>query len=163
MEINIEIDDLAATPGLDKNELLQSADLQTREFYNGFLRHIHGALSYNADNDTATKFRIAKACLPMEQAQAESFDKLADAITKLGEDKDPPRMQFEILMTPDEEICIARKSSVGLNNILIFQDGTMAHSFIAYKNSGKQDFLHFLEADNSKEFENLLIYFFEYR
>lgn len=163
MVINIEIDDLAATPGLDKNELLQSIDPQTREFYNGFLRHVHGAFSYNADNDTATKFRNAAIHHMMEQEQRKTFDKLSVAITAIGPDKDPPRMQFEILKTPDEEICIARKSSVGLNNILIFQDGTMAHSFIAYKNSGKQDFLHFLEAEEHLDFENLLIDFFEYR
>jgi hypothetical protein len=149
--------------GLSKYELLQSADQETTEQYKIFLEPVHGALFYNADNDAATKFRIANTIFQLTDLQRSTLQLFGNEIVNTEKSIDPPRLRFEIGMTSDNEIYISRTSSYGVNNILIYEDGTMAHSFIGYKESEKQNFLDFLEPVESIDYESLLFKFFSFR
>lgn len=148
--------------GLNKYELLQSADQDTKKRYKTVLDELHGSLCINADNDAATKFSIALASFPLSAHQRTSIELLANAIIATDAFIDPPRLRFEIGRTNDNEVYLSRTSTCGINNILVFEDGTMAHSFLAFKGSEKKDFLDFFESGNEVDLEALVFKFFAF-
>ena len=132
------------TRGLNKQHLLQTASIEVAEIYQEVFQQIEGSLSQNVDNDIATKFNITMATLNITTEQIGTLDRFQTAFTNIESKIDPDRLQFEIMATDDEDICIFRRSPNGLTNIIISDDGSFSFSFIASSGSPKSDkFQHF--------------------
>lgn len=123
---------------------------------------IDEALTYQAETGTTHlwPFVEAETQFHFTALQQTTFSLLEKMLIQLQSQINPNHLHFKIGMTPDDEIFITRNSAEGVSNLLIYEDGSLAHSFIPYKESGNQDFLHFFESVSTIDYEQLLLQFF---
>ena len=105
--------------------------------------------------EAETQFQFTKS-------QHSTFSLLEKMLVQMLSRINSEYLDFKIGMTPDDEIFISRNSVEGVSNLLIYEDGTMAHSFIPYKGSNKSDFLHFFEPLETINYEHVLLEFFSH-
>jgi hypothetical protein len=146
--------------GINKYALLQSASEEITAEYEVVLKNVEGSLTTVADNDTSSKFNVAMATLSPNEIQTSILQKIEQSFKSIQETIDPDRLQFSIVEAEDNEICIFRRSSNGISNIIINDDGVTAYSFIAYKNIPKQDTLVFFDNGDEMDCEHLALKFF---
>lgn len=146
---------------LDGNRLLRSESADVRAIYGQVLRATRGSLSSVATNDVAERFSVAQARLRPNAAQQGVLSILVHWFVYLKKKIEPDRLaSFRIDKALDGEICLSRRTELGLTNVIIHDDGTLAFSFIAGRGVAKQDMLEFFDEENVADWEQLTYRFF---
>jgi hypothetical protein len=159
-ELTIDISVVRQNQGLNKYTLLQSESEEILNEYNEVLEPIQGSLTTVSDNDVQSKFTVAVNNLKMTEEQLKTVNKFQHSFNDIQTMIDPNRLQFDIEKAMDDELCIFRNSDNGISNIIIHEDGSLAISFIGYKNSNKKDLFEFYESEDDTDYESIALKFF---
>jgi len=159
-EIIIDTNNIKQDKGLNKYNLLQSQSDDIRHQYNEVFELVQGSLTTVTDNDAQSKFNVAISILEPTAHQTETLIRFRDSFKNIEAQIDPERLRFEVDKAADNEICIYRKSINGVTNIIINDDGSIAFSFIAYKDANKNDVFDFYDNCDQFDYESLVFKFF---
>lgn len=145
---------------LNKYELLQSERDEVKEYYNEVFEKVQGSYTTVSDNDLQDKFKVAIELLEPSENQVSFLKCLSLNFLEIESLIDPVKLQFDISRAIDHEIVLSRRSEDGISNIIINDDGSIAFSFIAYKNSSKADVYQFYDVEEYVDCQILAFTFF---
>ncbi len=145
---------------LNKYDLLQAESEEVKSFYQKITDPLAGSLTTVLDNDASSKFNVAYQELNPLQEQRWALEALQTAFQKIDLEIDPDRLNFYLSKAQDDEICINRRSPLGITTLIVHEDGTLALSFIALPESGVSDSLEFLDNPATVDWEKVAYWFF---